>query len=140
MTIQQGRDRHPDLTIYAPDLYAQFAFLFTHPALYGLTKTGVDALNDPSLTDKSFTGPGADYVFWDGLHPTTKVHGFIADFVQALISPVRITRLSRTGGSDQFDLENLPIGRIGILQSTTNLLDPVAWTDSSSIIVTGATQ
>jgi thermolabile hemolysin len=138
--IQQGRARHPDLTIYAPDLYAQFAFLVTHPALYGLTKTQVDALDDPALTDKSFAGPGADYLFWDGLHPTTKVHGFIANVVQELISPVRTSRLSRPAGSDQFDLANLSIGRIGILQSTTNLIGSVAWTASSSITVTGATQ
>jgi phospholipase/lecithinase/hemolysin len=36
------------------------------------------ALEDPSLTDKSFTGPGADYVFWDIIHPTTKVHALVA--------------------------------------------------------------
>jgi phospholipase/lecithinase/hemolysin len=44
------------------------------PAAYGFTVTMQGALEDPSLADKSTNGPGADYVFWDDIHPTTKLN------------------------------------------------------------------
>lgn len=61
-TVDQLRAKYPALALYAPDFYSQFNFLFTHPAQYGVTKTDIDALEDPSLAGKSFNGPG------DGLH------------------------------------------------------------------------
>ena len=72
--IGQMRAQYPDLTIYAPDFFTQFNFFLSHPEIYGITTTSIDALEDQGLTDKSFNGPGANYVFWDYLHPTTKVH------------------------------------------------------------------
>ena len=77
--IGQLRAQYPDLTIYAPDFYTQFNFFLSHPEIYGITTTGIDALEDPALTDKSFNGPGANYLFWDYLHPTTKVHAVYGD-------------------------------------------------------------
>lgn len=83
--INQLRAQYPGLTIYAPDFYTRFNEGIAHPEVYGLTKTDIDALEDPALKDRSFDGPGADYVFWDYLHPTTKVHAFMAAFaVQSL--------------------------------------------------------
>jgi thermolabile hemolysin len=138
--ITQSLATHPDLTIWSTDFYGQFNFLLTHPSIYGVTKLNIDALEDPALGDKSFTGPGADYMFWDYLHPTTKVHAAIANFVQQIIAPLRITRFTQAGATNWFDLSNLPIGRTGTLESTTNLLDPATWTSCASITVTGATQ
>jgi hypothetical protein len=141
VTINQLRAKYPELTLYAPDFYSQFDFLFTHPAVYGVAKTNIDALEDTSLADKSFNGPGANYLFWDYLHPTTRVHAAVADFVQQIVSPApRISQLTPQGGSDRFALENLPAGRTGSLESTTNLLNPAGWTARASIVVTGATQ
>ena len=36
-----------------------------HPEDHGMTKTYPAAMQDPALTDRSMTGPGANYVFWD---------------------------------------------------------------------------
>ncbi len=53
------------------------------PAAYGFTEENIDALSDVTLLDKSFDGPGARYVFWDPIHPTTKAHGIVADWFHA---------------------------------------------------------
>ena len=141
VTVGQLRAKYPALALYAPDFYSQFNYLCAHPAPYGVTKTTIDALEDPSLADKSFAGPGASYLFWDYLHPTTLVHAAVANFIQQLVSPSpRISQLTPQGSRERFTLENLPVGRTGSLESTTNLLNPAGWTARASIVVTGATQ
>jgi phospholipase/lecithinase/hemolysin len=139
-TISQLRTKLPGLTLYAPDFYSQFNYLYSHPAVYGVTNVTIDALEDPALTDKAFTGPGANYMFWDYLHPTTRVHASVANFVQQIISPLQISRLVSQGGTNRFDLANLPIGRTGALEVSTNFLDPNGWSTNVSFVVTGATQ
>ncbi len=52
------------------------------PAALGFTVTTVGALDDAGLADKSFTGPGANYAFWDGRHPTAKAHSLIATWAE----------------------------------------------------------
>ena len=64
----------PDVRTYTVDLYALWHDISTHPETYGFTEIVTPALNDPRLTDKSFAGPGANYLLWDG-HPTTKFYG-----------------------------------------------------------------
>jgi phospholipase/lecithinase/hemolysin len=140
-TVNQLRAKYPGLTIYAPDFYSQFDYLFSHPAEYGLTKTNIDALEDPALTDKSFDGPGENYLFWDYLHPTTKVHAAVANFVQQSISFVPlISRFTHQGSTNVFDVVNLPVGQTGALESTTNLLNPAGWKSLVSIVATNASQ
>ena len=138
-TIATLRSNCPDLTIYAPDFYTQFNFVLNHPAAYGLTVTTVDALEDTNLTDKSFTGPGANYLFWDYLHPTTKVHAFVADYAQQAIAPLLINQLTRAGASNRLDLANLPLGRTGSLQSITNLAQ-TNWTTRAPVTVSNLNQ
>jgi phospholipase/lecithinase/hemolysin len=138
--IGQWRGLYPDLTIYAPDFYSQFNYLLSHPDVYGVTQTNIDALEDQALTDKSFAGPGADYVFWDYLHPTTKVHAQVANYALQLISPQPISSISLQGASIRLDLSNLPIGSTGSLQSKTNFATQTTWTTLASISVTNSTQ
>ncbi len=138
--ISQMRAKYPDLKIYAPDFYTQLNFGVSHPEVYGLTKIGIDALEDTALTDKSFDGPGANYVFWDYLHPTTKVHAFMAAFAaQALAGPM-FQQISLKGGNLRLDLANLPTGRIGTLETKTDLATQTDWTPFTSIVVTNSTQ
>lgn len=138
--ISQARARHPDLTIFAPDFYTEFNKILEDPSRYGFTKTDVDALEDPALKDKTFDGPGANYVFWDYLHPTTRLHSFVANYVQQSIAPLGIARFNQEGASDRFDLINLPIGRTGTLECNTNLANPNGWTTRATITAKTATQ
>src|SRR6266478_3795511 len=56
---------NPDLQLLTPDVAGRFNELLSHLGANGFTKADPDALDDPQLSDKSFTGPGQDYVFWD---------------------------------------------------------------------------
>ena len=135
--LNQARAALTDATIYEPDLFGQFDSLLTDPAAYGLVNPGVDALSDTNIPDKSFNGPGANYVFWDSLHPTSKVHELLADGVQQILSPLRIGGLIRTGNTNHLMLVNLPIGKTGVLESGTNF---TSWTTNVSISATGMVQ
>ncbi len=138
--IGQMRAQYPDLTIYAPDFFTQFSFFLSHPEIYGITTTSIDALEDPALTDKSFDGPGADYLFWDYLHPTTKVHQYMATVAQQAMSLPMIGHLSLQNSTYRLDLAYLPIGRTGTVESTSNLVPQTTWTPRASILVTNTTQ
>jgi thermolabile hemolysin len=139
-TISQMRSQYPGLTIYAPDFYTQFNAVLNEPGTYGITVENIDALEDPALANKSFNGPGANYLFWDYLHPTTKVHAAVANFIQQLVTPVRISRFQRQGSQYQFDLVDLPVGRTGTLESANSLLNQVSWTSRADFVVTNTTQ
>src|SRR6266566_2001474 len=76
---------HPELQLITPDVDGRFNDLLANLTNNGFTKADPDALTDPQLTDKSFVGPGKDYVFWDSIHPTSKAHALVAQwFYQAL--------------------------------------------------------
>jgi thermolabile hemolysin len=68
----------PGLRIYLADNNHMSSNIISAPLSYGFTVSTIGALEDPNLTDKSFIGPGANYVFWDSIHPTTKGHALIA--------------------------------------------------------------
>jgi hypothetical protein len=135
--IGQLRRQYPALAIYAPDFYTQFNYGLSHPDVYGLTILDIDALEDPALTDKSFDGPGANYAFWDYLHPTSKVHSFMAAFAKQALPTLMLQKLSVKDGSLRLDFSGLPVGRSGTVEATTNLL---AWTTIASVSVTNSTQ
>ncbi len=142
--LNQAKTSLTNLTIYQPDLFSLLDDIVTNAAYYGLTNAllagqSVAALDDPALTDYSLNGPGTNHIFWDDLDPTAKAHAVLADFVQQLISPVRIQNIRRVNGSNQLDLVNVPIGRNGMLAGSTNLFD---WpdTDTQAFNSTNATQ
>jgi phospholipase/lecithinase/hemolysin len=137
--INTLRAQYPKLTIYAPDFFTEFNTIITHPATYGFTQTNIDVLEDPNLADKSFNGAGTNYFFWDYLHPTTKLHAFVANFVQQSMTPMMIRRLASEGAGNRLELGNLPLGRTGKLEICT---DPglTNWRTHSSILVTNVTQ
>ena len=78
---------HPGLEIFLIDTFTHFDDLLDHYTDYGFTQNLIGALNDTSLTDKSFTGPGSNYVFWDNDHPTTKAHSLIAGWFAEHVAP-----------------------------------------------------
>lgn len=120
--LNQVRSGRPNLNLLGPDIFTNFNNLLTRPAAYGFTKTTVGALEDSSLSDKSFTGPGSDYLFWDIIHPTTKAHGLIADWISAALpstAPVSLSIQNRAG--------RVVLGWTNpsfVLQSSTNISGP----------------
>ncbi len=76
---------HPGLQVFLFDIYSDFNYLLDNYASYGFTQATIGAINDPNLADTSFTGPGANYVFWDDQHPTAKTHALIAGWVASVL-------------------------------------------------------
>ncbi len=132
----------PGITIFVPDFFSLLDNMLTNAAAYGLTNAGNYALNrNPPgiLTNLSMTGPGANYIWWDGEDPTAKAHAAMADVAQQLISPVRITNLTLLNGSNRLDVANLPIGLNGFVDGNTNVVF-TNWVTQATFNSTNATQ
>jgi phospholipase/lecithinase/hemolysin len=95
----------PGLRIYLADNNRMSSNIISSPASYGFTVSTIGVLQDSNLTDKSFTGPGADYVFWDLIHPTTKGHAMIAALAFQCVG-VQLN-LARNGNNLNLTVNNL---------------------------------
>ena len=128
----------PDLRIVWVDLYTKLNDVIADPAQYGFTQTTVDALDDPGLTDKSLTGPGADYVFWNGLHPTAKVHALMAAWtLEALTNSVlEALNVTMASGSPSVQMNHLQIGRSYTLERSRDLS---TWSSALAFTATAGT-
>ncbi len=135
--LNQARVLLPDLTIYSPDFFALLDDILARSADYGVTNSGIDALEDQALAPWALDGPGALYVFWDYLDPTAKVHAIMADAVQQMISPASIVRLTVADASNRLDVANIPVGRNGIVSGSARLSN---WTAVQEIVSSNATQ
>jgi phospholipase/lecithinase/hemolysin len=143
-TLNKARVACPLLKIYSPDYFALLDNVLTNAANYGLRNVtlaglSIDAMDDTLLLDKSLNGPGANYVFWDYLDPTARLHAIMADVAQQLVSPVQVSQITAFAGSNQLDVVNLPVGLSGFVEGTTNLLRG-DWTNIITFNSTGAAQ
>jgi len=111
--------QYAGLRLYLLDDNAGLSNVLSAAAAYGFTVTTQGALDDPSLADKSFNGPGANYVFWDVLHPTTKLNALTAtatfDAVAAELT------MGRSGTNFTLKASNLYPTLPYTIQSSTNL-------------------
>jgi thermolabile hemolysin len=107
------------LRIYLADFNRESSNIINAPASFGFTASTIGALQDPNLTDKSFTGPGANYVFWDPVHPTTKGHALLADAAFQCVG-VQLN-LARNGINLNLTVNNLYPGLPYTVQSSANL-------------------
>ncbi len=132
----------PGITIYVPDFFTLLDNILTNAAAYGLTNAGNYALNQNPpgvLTNLSMTGPGANYIWWDDEDPTAKAHAIMADVVQHLISPARITNFTVLNGNCQMGMASLPIGLNGFVDCNTDLVFG-NWTAVTNVVSTNATR
>ena len=125
----------PGMKIHLPDTYAFLDDVMTNPGDYGLVNPGVDAVTD--LGTPALAGPGANYVFWDFLHPTAKVQMHLAALVQELISPVRISHIAPVGANIELEVVNIPIGRAGFVDGSSGM---EGWEEDADIPAASATE
>ncbi len=129
--LDQVAAARPDLRLYRVDFYTQVRALLKNYRAYGFTNAGEDALADLTL-DKSFDGPGRNYVFWDPIHPTTKAHAIVAEwFYETLIGPQPLlTSLATWPGKMTLTVSGAQIGKTYVVQRS---VDFSTWTDVQSI-------
>lgn len=136
-TLDHLRQSTPGLQLVGLDVFTKMAFTITNLATYGFTVATIGALDDPALTDKSFSGPGRNYVFWDSIHPSSKAHGLIANWAfEVLDSAPGVTLACRRSGPTlEVTCQRLETARSYTLQVSTRLPD---WSDAGSFIATNA--
>ena len=128
----------PELRILSLDVLPKFNDVLSNPAQYGFTKTDIDALHDTSLTNKSFAGPGANYVFWDGGHVTSKLNELFATWhLEVLMNSILETLdVKLDSGSPNIQMNHLLIGRDYTLQRSTDLSH---WSDVQTFTASAGT-
>jgi len=137
-TINSYSQTRPDLRILLLNVFSKINNVLANPVQYGFTKTTISALDDQALTDKSFSGPGSDYLYWDIHHGTSKLHKLIAAWhLDALTNSVLETLdVTIASGLPNIQMNRLQIGRDYTLQKSTELK---TWTDVQSFTASTGT-
>jgi phospholipase/lecithinase/hemolysin len=143
-TMNRIRASCPDLTLYAPDFFTLLTNILAHPTNYLVTNAlydglSIDAFDDPALSNRTTNGPGTNHIFWDEKDPSAKVHAWMANTAQQLISPAQIGQLVAFNGSNRLDLANVPIGQNGLVLGCTNLAMP-SWKTNATFVGTNMEQ
>jgi phospholipase/lecithinase/hemolysin len=127
-----------------PDFFSLLTNIIAYPTNYTVTNAllnglSIDAVDNsiPSLTVTN--NPGTNYIFWDTTDPTAKVHMWMANLAQQLISPVQISNLTVLNGSNQLVMANVPIGQNGLVIGRTNLVLG-SWTTNATFVSSNTTQ
>ena len=130
-----------------PDFFTLLTNILAYPASYSVTNAlspkghSIDVIDDDSLNNKYTNGPGTNYIFWDPQDPTAKVHMWMGNTAQQLISPVLISKITRDDDDEnsRLYLANVPIGQNGLVLGRTNLVLK-NWTTNVNFSSTNATQ
>ncbi len=159
-TLNQARALCPGLKIFVPDVFKLLDNVLTNASAYGLTNAldnsgqgsgnygALDYYFNLGLTANT-NGLGTNFIFWDYLNPTAKMQEVLADTVQQVISPTRISQVVPVSGGLRADVLNLPIGLNGFVYGRTNLtqtnwvnLQPITSTNVNQTVIvpTGGTQ
>src|SRR5438034_8443586 len=130
--LNQLQPAYPALKLFRCDVYGSVNYILHNASAYGFTETEIDALSDVTLLDKSLDGPGANYIFWDPIHPTTKAHALIADWFHAAVAPLS-ARLAVATKTMPLELRasELHLTKTYTLQTTTNLNN---WSDVQTFV------
>jgi outer membrane lipase/esterase len=117
---------YPGLTICAPDFFTLLTNILAYPVSYSVTNAlanghSIDVIYDPSLSNKTTNGPGTNYIFWDRTDPSAKVHMWMGNLAQQLLSPACVSQITVLNGSNRLDLANVPVGQSNLVLECTNL-------------------
>ncbi len=126
--LDQLSTSYPELRLCWIDLFALFDAMVFHADHFGFTRTDLGALEDPALTDKSYQGPGCEYMFWDSSHLTSKGHTLLA---KVFLAALRGSTLGIKPQAGEFRLafDSLQIGKTYHVQQSADLS---GWDDLTS--------
>jgi len=116
-------EARPDLRLLFFDGESKWNDILNDPMRFGFTNITVSALSDTNLVDKSFTGPGAQYLHWDDAHATTKAHLLMAQWNLDILTNTILETLEATitNGPRTLRMNHLQIGRDYTLQTSSDL-------------------
>ena len=120
------------LRIYMMNDYPLWDTVYNAPTNYGFTNTSVGVLDDTNQLDKSFNGPGANYLYWDSFgHPSTKMHALLGKLAFSLVG----VQLQLTGRppNPNLTVSNLYPGLQYSIKGSTNLVN---WTNYQTFTAT----
>ena len=126
------------MRLYHVDNFTQLNALQSGVGTNGFAKAYPDALSDATLMDKSFTGPGADYLYWDWIHASSKAHCRIAEWNRAEIENATQEKLIavRIGEDLRLQVNHLLIGRDYTFQTSSDLK---SWNDVRTFTASAGT-
>ncbi len=136
--ISNATASNSGLKIVQPDIFSLLDSISVNPTNFGLIvapQTASDNALDQGQV--ALSGPGANFVFWDDLHPTAKFHMHVANEAQQLLSPARISDTMSVNTSNQLSMADLPVGRNGVVEVSTNFLN---WSTTANITSTNLNQ
>ena len=121
----------PNLRILRMNFHDRWNEFLDQAVSLGFTRADVGVFDDATLKDKSYTGPGSNYVFWDGSHTTSRTHEFWAKWFDEVATQSRTESLRLVARRDSFDLEvrKLKPGRNYTLETSQDL---AVWTAQES--------
>lgn len=140
-----------NITIYEPDYFSLVDNMLTNTAAYGLTNpisggVSVYAVEQGTAYEK-LNGPGTNYIFWDQINPTAKVHEILADTALQMVAPVQFAQVTMLNVStaptctNSLDIINMPVGLNGFVDGTTNLGQAGwTWTPVANVTSTNTSQ
>jgi hypothetical protein len=141
--VSQARALCPGLRIYVPDFFSLLNNVLTNAASYGLTNAlynGFSISAAQTISPLTVTNnPATNYIYWDTTDPSAKFHAVIADVAQQVISPVQISGITMSDGSNRLDVASYPAGLHGWVDAGTNLTQ-ANWAAAAIIDSTNTTQ
>jgi phospholipase/lecithinase/hemolysin len=128
----------PNVRLLRLDFSRRWLEFLDQAVSLGFTRVDTGATLDPSLKDKSYTGPGKDYVFWDWAHTTTRTHAVWAQWFEEVATQARTESLRLVVRNNSLALEpsKLKPGRKYTLETSDNLR---AWTPKESFMAVEGT-
>ncbi|TMV01685.1 autotransporter domain-containing protein [Brucella haematophila] len=82
-SIAAFKKKHPDAVVYAPKIDDILDMVVKHPNIFGFSNATGNCVNTPScLNQPRGSSIQNEYVFWDDIHPTTRTHNYIANYMR----------------------------------------------------------
>lgn len=82
-SIAAFRQKHPDAVVYAPEMSDIFDMVVKYPGVFGFSHATGNCVNTPTcLYQPRGSARQNEYVFWDDIHPTTRTHNYIANYMR----------------------------------------------------------